>query len=64
MMTRPDDVGQCCGTTCNAQATLDYIKQLEDRNADLEVQMKVLIRIHPLEIKHGPAKGDTTGTTR
>lgn len=81
----------CCGTSCDAQANLEYVKDLEARNVELEMELKardralrilthkhadllalhcdlnamftVMMRLHPLEIRHGLTKGDTQGAT-
>ena len=63
-MTRPDDVGSCCGTTCNAQATLEYIKELEQDRHELRAELAAARRtIRLLRREHGPTEGDTTGAT-
>ena len=50
-MTRPSGLFMCCGTTCTAQANLEYTLELEQRVQELE------------EIIRGLTKGDTAGTT-
>ena len=77
MSTDKHTVQFCCGTTCDAEENLAYVKQLEDdlkaahranrvllrEYADLNDMFTVMMRLHPLEIKHGPTKGDTQGAT-
>lgn len=60
----------CCGTTCDSKLNLAYVRELEaknraliERNADLETMFTLAMRMNPLEINHGPTKGDTEGVT-
>ncbi len=50
-MTRPEGMFMCCGTTCDAQANLEYTLKLEQRVKELE------------ELLHGLIEGDTEGIT-
>ena len=56
-MTRPEGIGQCCGTTCDARATLDYILELEQELKAAQRTIRLLRR------EHGPTEGDTQRTT-
>ena len=51
MTTRPEGLFMCCGTTCAAQANLEYTLKLEQRVKELE------------ELLHELIEGDTTGAT-
>ena len=70
----------CCGTTCDAEANLAYVKELEqDRRIlrdELYAARRTICLLHRKvdrrnklldeqdEVINGLIKGDTTGTTR
>ena len=55
----------CCGTTCDAEANLNYVKDLETLNAQLKVDLERAGRTIRLLMRrqHGPTEGDTTRAT-